>query len=77
MDWTGHMVTMKDEILPKRSEIKTQEGCRKRGRPQLRLEDCLKKELHKSEEEEKWREKANNWDQSKKITKFAVQRSDQ
>ena len=36
MKWAGHMVRMKDERLPKRSETKKQEGCRKRGRPQLR-----------------------------------------
>ena len=33
---------MKDEKLPKRSETKKQEGCRKRGRPQLRWEDCVR-----------------------------------
>ena len=29
MKWAGHMVRMKDDQLPKRSEIKKQEGCRK------------------------------------------------
>ena len=38
-------------------------GCRKRGRTQQRWEDCLKRDLRKAEEEEKWREKANNWEQ--------------
>ena len=41
MRWAGFMVGMKDERLPKRSETKNQGGCRKRGRPQLRWEDCL------------------------------------
>ena len=36
MKWAGHMVRMKDEKLPKRSETKKHDGCRKRGRPQLR-----------------------------------------
>ena len=49
----------------------------KRGRPQLRWEDCVKRDLRKAEEEEKWREKANNRDQWKRITKVAVHRSDQ
>ena len=62
-EWAGHMVRMKDERLPKRSETKKQEGCRKRGRPQLRCEDCVKRDLRKAEEEEKWREKANNREQ--------------
>ena len=29
----------------------------------LRWEDCVKRDLRKAEEEEKWREKANNRDQ--------------
>ena len=53
------MVRMKDERLPKRSGTKTQEGCRKFGRPQLGWEDCVKRDLRKAEREEKWREKAN------------------
>ena len=62
--------------LPKRSETMKHDGCRKRGRPQLRWEDCVKRDLRKAEEEEKWREKANNRDQWKRITKVAVHRSD-
>ena len=75
--WAGHMVRMKDDKLPKRAETKKQEGSRKRGRPHLRWEDCVKRDLRKAEEEEKWREKANNRDQWKQITKVAVLRSDQ
>ena len=48
---------MKDESLPKRSETTKQGGCRKRGRPQLRWEDCLKKDMMKPEREEKLSEK--------------------
>ena len=59
MKWAGHIVRMKDDKLPKRSETKKQ-GFRKRGRPQLRCEDCVKRDLRKAEEEEKWRENANN-----------------
>ena len=36
MKWAERMVRMKDERLPKRSETRKQEGCRKRGRPQVR-----------------------------------------
>ena len=51
MKWAGHnvMVRMKDDKLPKRSETKKQEGFRKRGRPQLRWEDCVKRDLRKAE----------------------------
>ena len=36
MTWAGHMVRTKDDQLPKRAETNKQDGCRKRGRPQLR-----------------------------------------
>ena len=77
MGWTQHMVRMKDEKLPKRSETKMHDGCIKRGRPLIRWEDCVRRDLRKAEEEEKWRENANNRDQWKRITKVAVGRSDQ
>ena len=43
--WAGHLVRMKDDKLPKRPETKKQEGSRKRGRPQLSWEDCVKRDL--------------------------------
>ena len=57
LDKTGHTVRMKDDKLPKRAETKKQEGSRKRGRPQLRWEDCLKRDLRKAEEEKKMERK--------------------
>ena len=63
--WAGHIVRMKDDKLPKRDETKKQEGSRKRERPQLRWDDCVKRDLRKAEEEEQWRENANNRDQWK------------
>ena len=53
MKWSGHMVKMKDDKYSKISETKKQERCRKRGRSQLRWEDCVKRDLRKAEEEEK------------------------
>ena len=70
MKWVGHMVRMKDET-------KKQEGCRKRGRPQLRWDNCVKRHLRRAEEEERCREKANNRDQWKQIAKVAAHRRDQ
>ena len=52
MKRAGHVVRMKDEILHKRSETKEQEVAGKRGRPQLRWEDCVKRDLRKVEGEE-------------------------
>ena len=57
MKWAGHMVRVKEDTLPKRAETKKQEGSRKRGRPQLRWEDCVKRDLRKAEEEEKMERK--------------------
>ena len=42
MKRAGYMIRVKDERLWKRSETKRQEGFRRRGRPQLRWEDCQK-----------------------------------
>ena len=41
-----------------------------------RWEDCVERDVRRAEEEEKWREKANNTDQWKQLTRVAVQRSD-
>ena len=46
--WAGHMVRMQEDKLPKRAETKKQEGSRKWGRPQLRWEDCVKRDLRKA-----------------------------
>ena len=65
MKCAGQMVRMKDERLQNIYEKKKQEGCRKRGRPQQKWEDCVKRDLINPQEEEKWWEKANNRDQWK------------
>ena len=43
------MVRVKDDKLPKISETKKQKGPRKRGRPQQRWDDCVKRDLRKAE----------------------------
>ena len=42
MRWAGKMVQMADERLAERAETKKEGGCRNRGRPRLRWEDCVK-----------------------------------
>ena len=60
MGWAhGHT---ERQINIENTESKKQDGCIKRGRPQQRWDDCVKGHLRKAEEEEKWREKANNRD---------------
>ena len=77
MKWAGHMVRKKYDQLPKRSDTKKHDGCRKRGRPHQRWEDSVKRDLRKAEEEEKLIEKSNNRDQLQRITTVAVHGSDQ
>ena len=64
IQWAGHMVRMKDDKLPKRSESMNQEGSRKRGRPQV---TCVKRVLRKAEEEEKRPTTGNT---AKKLQKY-------
>ena len=75
MKCAGHMVRMKDDELPKRVEAKKQECSRKRGRPQRRWEDCVKRELIKAEEEENGEKRPTTGTNGSKLRKqpyFAV-----
>ena len=72
MKWDVPVVRMKDERLRQRSETKKQEGYRKRGRPQQRWDNCVKRDMRKAEEEN-GSENANNRDQWKTFTKISVQ----
>ena len=60
MKWAGPMVRMKDERLPKRSETKKQEGCRKRVWTAANMGGLCEERYRKAEEEAKWTERSNN-----------------
>ena len=69
MKWAGHMVRMKVDKLPKRAETKKQEGFRKRGRPQLKWEDCVKRDLRKAKEEENGKKRPTTGTNGSKLRK--------
>ena len=52
MRWAGHVVRMDVSKLAKRAEVEKHQGRRKRGRPQLRWEDCVRRDMRR------WREGA-------------------
>ena len=48
LQWAGHVERMADGRLPKRAAELREEGRRKRGRPMLRWEDCVKRDVRKT-----------------------------
>ena len=48
---------MADGRLPKRATELREQGRRRRGRPRLRWEDCVKRDVRKAVEEEDWKKK--------------------
>ena len=53
--WAGHLVRMDAGKLAKRAEVDKYQGRRKRGRPQLRWEDCVGRDLRRSGKDKKRR----------------------
>ena len=52
LQWTGHVEMMADDRLPKIAAELREEGRRRRGRPILRWEDCVKRDARKARDEE-------------------------
>ena len=58
--WAGHVERMADDRLLKRA-AELCEGCgRRRGRPRLRWEDNVKRDVKKTGEEEDWKKKTRD-----------------
>ena len=55
LQWAGHVERMADDRLPKRVVELREEGMRRRWRPRLRWEDCVKRDARKAGEEEDWK----------------------
>ena len=51
----GHVERIADDRLPKRTAELREQGRRRRGRPMLRWEDCVKRDVRKAGEEEDWK----------------------
>ena len=60
LQWTGHVERMADDRLPKRAAELREQGRRRRGRPRLRWEDCVKRDVRKAGEEEDWKKKTRD-----------------
>ena len=60
LQWAGHVERVADNRLPKRAAELREEGRRRRWRPRLRWEDCVKRDVRKAEEEEDWKKKTRD-----------------
>ena len=56
LQWAGHVERMGDDSLPRAAELREQ-GRRRRGRPRLRWEDYVKRDVRKAGEEEDCKKK--------------------
>ena len=48
LQWDGHVERMADERLPKGAAELREQGRRRRGRPRLRWDDCVKRDVKKT-----------------------------
>ena len=51
LQWAGHVERMADDRLPKKAAELHEQGRRRRGRPRLRWEDCVKRDVRKGGQE--------------------------
>ena len=70
--WAGHVERMEDYRLPKRAAELREQGRRRRGRTMLRWEDCVKRDVKKSGEEEGWKKKTGDRGGWRRIADEAV-----
>ena len=60
LQWAGHVERMADDRLPKKAAELPEQGRRRRGRPSLILEDCVKRDVKNAGEEEDWKKKTRD-----------------
>ena len=74
LQWAGHVERMADERLPKRATELREQGRRRRGRPILRWEDCIKRDVKKTGEEGDWKKKSGDREGWRRIADEAVKK---
>ena len=74
LQWAGIVERMADDKLPKRAAelCLREQGRRRRGRPRLRWEDCVKRDVKKTGEEGDWKKKTGDRGGWKRISDEAV-----
>ena len=74
LQWAGHVERMADDRLPKRAAELREQGRRRRGRPRLRWEDCVKRDVKKTGEEGDWKKKTQDRVGWKRLADEAVKK---
>ena len=72
LQWAGHVERMADNRLPKRAAELREPGRMRRGRPRLRWEDCVKRDVKKTGEEGDWKKKTGDRGGWRRIADEAV-----
>ena len=70
----GHIERMADDRLPKRAAELREQGRRRRGRPMLRWEDCVKRYVWKAGEVEDWKKKTRDRGRWKRLSDEAAKK---
>ena len=74
LQWAGYVERMVDDRQPKRAAEIREQGRRRRGRPRLRWEDCVKRDLRKAGEEEDWKNKTRDRGRWNRVSYDAVKK---
>ena len=74
LQWSGHVERMADERLPKRAAALREQGRRRRGRTILGWEDCVKRDVKKTEEKGDWKNKTGDRGGWRRIADEAVKK---
>ena len=74
LQWAGHLERMADDRLPKRAAELCEQGRRRRRRPRMGWEDCVKRDVRKAGEEEDWKKKTRDRGGWKRLTDEVVKK---